>query len=897
MSSVQKIQGKKTTTQRVFEHVFPPMKTERTPLNLENVLKECPEFDKSKYIFVTDRFNNNKVFMIERSGKIMKNYLEKKGAINEILTPIYNQRLVFDFDFKEKEYPEGLPIDTIDKLLRVLKSLGKALKCGYRIAGYGRFHQKDVDDIINERHYTMMTFKENHSTDKILSVHAIYDIVASAKQWVEIFHGSLVYLSDGTDKFEVDTSVYQNGNHLLRFPFSDKVINTKEKANTAINSISPKSYKNWCACVDTKDEDIDNEKLDILKQWVVIEQKTKSNNNDAIEQKDDIADDDEDTPKKMRVYKGPTVAEPNIKLPLGLIEEILNMYPLEHTGQILYINNLHDNYEYFAALNNFIRACPYEYDEIKEVLYEAYNRKRHHSHPYALNDYAKSYIGTGKISNEYFLELIKPFKRKMSFTEYLEEKKFDIEEYESLKDIKFNTICKQKREYIKKVFDKRKELREEYIEKYGNNEIYREYKRILNIFRVFETPYVVDSKFNYFFDDSRKMEFQFKKKDVEGFLTCPKDKIHILDSSININKVITTSKSEYKKLLQKYIYYNDANIANGKRILEIFKAGFVNEYDYNVYMDFIRFKLLNPKKLYIKNFVCYEGKDSLKTSFINMVGEYITVGIVPVNLIHSQFNGYMNNSVCVYEELPASIKESRTVIEQLKAMTSTRKISLHEKGKDSETIDNYCNIIINTNHKEVGGLFDNQTDAEMFKRFYIIKKRPIDKVLINEFWDIIGDNANIAACFEIVKQLKPLSNDDINNTLTQEEYYSFVRNTQNNKQCMNEYEIDRTINKDNKGRCWLKSTVLIRLLKENEIPASKESERQQLEKLGIIQVYPNSHFLIVDIEKYYMRYYEADTPDETDKLREHLKKTYNIKTFPEIATDSSSSADESSDTL
>lgn len=896
MSSVQKQQGKKTTAQRVFEHVFPPMKTERTPLNLENVLKEFPEFDKSKYIFVTDRFNNNQVFMIERSGKIMKNYLEKKGAINEILTPIYNQRLVFDFDFKEKEYPEGLPIDTIDKLLRVLKLLGKALKCGYRIAGYGRFPQKDVDKIINENHYTM-AFEENHSTDKILSVHAIYDIVASAKQWVEIFRGSLVYLSDGTDKFKVDTAVYQEKNHLLRFPFSDKVINTKEKAKTAISSIGPKSYKNWCACVDTKDEDIDTEKLEILKQWVVIGQKTKPNNNDAIEQNDNINDDDENTPKKMRVYKGPTVDEPNIKLPLGLIEEILNMYPLEHTGQILYINSLHDNYEYFSALNNFIRSCPYEYDEIKEVLFEAYNRKRHHSHPYALNDYAKSYIGTGKISNEYFIELIKPFKRKMSFTEYLEEKKFDIEEYESLKDIKFNTICKQKRDYIKKIFDKRKELRDEYIEEYGNNEIYKEYKRILNIFRVFETPYVVDSKFNYFFDDSRKMEFQFKKKDVDGFLTCPKDKIHILDNSININKVITTSKSEYKKLLQKYIYFNDANVINGKRILEIFKAGFVNEYDYNVYMDFIRFKLLNPKKLYIKNFVCYEGKDSLKTSFINMVGEYITVGIVPVNLIHSQFNGYMNNSICVYEELPASIKESRTVIEQLKAMTSTRKISLHEKGKDSETIDNYCNIIINTNHKEVGGLFDNQTDAEMFKRFYIIKKRPIDKALINEFWDIINDNANIAACFELIKQLKPLTTDDINNTLTQEEYYSFVRNTQNNKQCLDIYEIDRTINKDNKGSCWLKSTVLIRLLKENELPASKESERQQLEKLGIIQVYPNSHFRIVDIEKYYMRYYEADTPDETDKLREHLKNTYNINTFPDIATDSSSSSISSSDEL
>lgn len=859
----------------------------RTQINAENIAKHIKDFDKSKYVFVSPAFYDNGVYMIDRKGRAMKHYIESYGAINEILSPVYNQRLFFDLDFKDNEYPEGYTINNVDRVLHLMVSLSNALDCDYRMAGYGKIPQNEVDQLVKDKGYNFI-YEEKHNTHKVLSIHAVFDIITKAEQIVEIFRGDS-YITDGIDKIKMDTSVYQNTNHLLRLVFSKKV-QSEGITENAIKSINVKDYTKWLICVDNGDEDIKADKLEILKQWVIKiqpepKEKPINNNIDAV------------IPTNLRVYNGPSIAEPIIKLPLGLIYEILLQYPLQKTGDIMFINEFHDNYKYWSALNNFIRSCPYEYDEIKNVLYRAYNINADHEHPDKLNQYAKAYIGTGKKSNQYYIELIKPFKRPVSFADYLEDNKFKIEEYEKVKDTKLNTVCKKKRDEIKAMREQRKRLLDDYLKEYGNNELYSKYKRILNIFRIFETPYIERSKFNYFFDDSKKMEFQFKKKYTDEFATCSKDKIHILDSSININKVITTSKSEYKKLLQNYTYIDDANVINGKRILEIFKAGFVNEYDYNVYMDFIRFKLLNPKKLYIKNFVCYEGKDSLKTSFINMVGEYITVGIVPVNLIHSQFNGYMNNAICVYEELPASIKESRTVIEQLKAMTSTRKISLHEKGKDSETIDNYCNIIINTNHKEVGGLFDNQTDAEMFKRFYIIKKRPIDKALINEFWDIINDNANIAACFELIKQLKPLSTDDINNTLTQEEYYSFVRNTQNNKQCLDIYEIDRTINKDNKSSCWLKSTVLIRLLKENELPASKESERQQLEKLGIIQVYPNSHFRIVDIEKYYMRYYEADTPDETDKLRQHLKKTYNINTFPDIATDSSSSSSSSSDEL
>ena len=326
--------------------------------------------------------------------------------------------------------------------------------------------------------------------------------------------------------------------------------------------------------------------------------------------------------------------------------------------------------------------------------------------------------------------------------------------------------------------------------------------------------------------------------------------------------------------------------------------------------------MLNPKKLYIKNLVCYEGKDSLKTTFINLLNEYIDVSIVPVNLIQSQFNGYMDNPICVYEELPASIKEARTVMEQIKAMTSTRKISLHKKGENSRTIENYCNIIINTNHKEVGGLFDNQNDSEMFKRFYIIAKQPIERSLINEFFQISEDEKNIAACFELVKQLKPLALDEINDTRTQEEYYSFVRNTQNNKQCLRKDEMDRTIRyEDKKKRYWLKIGELTKLLKQYGLPVSKESERQQLIKLKIIKDGGNSNFQIVDLERYYIRYHDMETPSEQNEMYEHLEKYFDYKvenrilpnleedeteqnnTFPNIVTDSSSSSSSSSDEL
>lgn len=844
----------------------------RTGVTKENIEKHIPEFDKSKHVFACERFNTQNVHMIERSGRVMRNYLKRWGAINEILTPVYNQRLVFDLDFKKEDYPEPLKVEDVDKILNLLASLGKALNTSYRIAGYGENEQKEIDELIKSNKYKFV-YEENHKTEKVFSIHALYDVIGTAQQFVDIFPGGS-YLSHDGFEVELDTSIYSNTNHLLRLPFSKKV-KKDEIVETAINSIPEKDYKKWLVCVDNGDEDIDEDKLEILKQWVVIKKKENQQNNNADDKRDNattqqVIEANDKKPAKSRKYNGPSIDEPNIKLPTGLIYEILKLYPLRKLTDIMFLKENDDNYIYWSALNNFIRSCPYEYEELKDVLYCAYNRNTEHDNPDMLNTYAKSYIGKGTVSNQYFLELIKPFKREVSFADYLDENKFDIEEFERSKNIKLNKVSKTQRESIKYLREERKRLREEFIEKYGNNEIYRKYKRILNVFRVFETPYVEGSRFNHYFDDSRKMEFQFKRQYTDEFSTCSKDNIHLIDSSADINKILITSKAEYEKLKQKYLFINDANMKNGQRLLDIFKTGFVHEYDFNVYMDFIRSKLLNPKNLYIKNFVCYEGRDSLKTAFINMLSDYVGVGIVPVNLIHSQFNGFMANPICVYEELPASIKESRTVMEQLKAMTSTKNISLHVKGKDSETRKNYCNIIINTNHKEVGGLFDNQAENEMFKRFYIIEKQTIDRQLINEFFEITDNIANVAACFEIVKQLTPLSIDDINDTRTQENYYSFVRNTQNNKQCLTIGDIDRTITKDDEGRVWLRITELNKALKYYEITTSKEAERQQLEKAGIIKTYKNGRFQILDLKKYFTRYYKDETPDDTKELNEHL---------------------------
>ena len=831
----------------------------RKELSMENIGKHKFNFDKSKHVFVCDRFNTENIHMIERSSRVMREYLQRRKAINEVLSPIYNQRLAFDLDFKDDEYPEGLTVEDFDKFLNVMTALGEALNCSYRMAGYGRIPQNEIDELVKTKNYNIV-YEENHKTHKVLSIHCIYNIIAKANQWSEILHDEC-YITNGKDEVKIDTAIYQNKNHLLRFPFSNKV-DQHGTIPTAINTIKSKDYKKWLVCVGNGDEDIDNDKLEILKKWVVIKQ--KPNNNDAINNKTTQQFNDGDNkPVKPSKYKGPSIEEPNIKLPTGLIYKILKLYPMRNLSDIMFLEKTHDNYMY---------------EELKDVLYKAYNKNANHDQPNKLNDYAKAYIGTGTVSNEYFIELIKPFRRPVSFVEYLDDNDFDIEKYEASRDVKLNRISKEKREIIKNLFETRKQLRNEYIEKYGNNETYKEYKRILNVFRVFETPYVEGSRFNFYFDDSKKMEFQYKRKHTEGFFTCPKDRIHLIDSSAKIDKILVTSKSEYEKLKQKYLFINDANINNGQRLLDIFKSGFVHEYDFNVYMDFVRSKLLNPKKLYIKNFVCYEGRDSLKTTFINMLSEYISVGIVPVNLIHSQFNGYMDNSICVYEELPASIKESRTVIEQLKAMTSTRKISLHIKGRDSETIENYCNIIINTNHKEVGGLFDNQADCEMFKRFYIIEKTPIERSLINEFFTLCNDTANIAACFEIIKQLKPLTTDDINNTTTQEDYYAFVRNTQNNKQCLDRFQIENTISKGHNNCYYVLQRELHRYLTNNGIITSNESERQQLLKLNIIQYDPKDRKArIQNIEKYFLHYVVNDTPDEEAKMYKTLRDKYGVK--------------------
>ena len=241
-----------------------PCVFERKELDEEHI-KTLSDFDKSKHVFVCERFNTNNVDMIELDNHKIGLYIDRKGAINEILTPFYNQRLVFDLDFKDEDYTDGKTPD-IEGVLNLLKSLAKSLKCKYRIAGYGKFPQDEVDKLINDNKYKFF-YEEKHNTEKYLSLHALFNVVATAETYKNILHGTECYLTDGNIKIEYDGSIYQDVPHLLRLVYSNKVDSNGIQYKAIDMDIW--DYKKWFVCVD---EDISEpEKIEELKKWIIIE--------------------------------------------------------------------------------------------------------------------------------------------------------------------------------------------------------------------------------------------------------------------------------------------------------------------------------------------------------------------------------------------------------------------------------------------------------------------------------------------------------------------------------------------------------------------------------------------------------------------------------------------------
>ena len=80
--------------------------------------------------------------------------------------------------------------------------------------------------------------------------------------------------------------------------------------------------------------------------------------------------------------------------------------------------------------------------------------------------------------------------------------------------------------------------------------------------------------------------------------------------------------------------------------LNIFKSGFVNEYDYMYYMRWLSMKLNNPNKVLPRNIVCLLGTASFKSTFIDSFGDFLRIKIIDYSVNSNKQNVNRINFNC-----------------------------------------------------------------------------------------------------------------------------------------------------------------------------------------------------------------------------------------------------------
>ena len=735
------------------------------------------------------------------------------------------------------------------------------------------------------------------------------------KQWNQLFKidYSDPALTDGEHLFKFDLSIYQKEGtiRLMRVPFGNKSTFNNGSNITKDNHvyIPQDELTKWFVQDYTQRKNI--EKIDILKRYLINTKETKEEKQERKQKEREERKQKEREARKQKEREARKQAENKndntkindddkdmfelekdaaqiVKVPVGLLYDILKLYPMDHYSTFICVNKEHENGEYWAAFVGFLFACPYLYSEISGMLYDVYNIK-FHDHPRSLNDYVENYLEKVKKdeneSNAYFYQLIQPFKPKTTKKEYLKNSGFDQKRYDELKKlVKSDKAENDDIIEFKDLRKERKDLIKEWLETDGKTfNLYNDFIFSFNTYRIFETPYKTKSLYNYYYDIEDNYELKCKNKQNSknrkmyknkqfNFTNCP---LSHADLSKNKKKYITeTSLTIYNNQIIRDIYVNEKNRKNAKEMLKIFKKGFVHNRDYNLFIDFIRFKLNTPDDLYLKNIVCYDGKDSLKTGFLNILSDYIDIGNITSRLLDNDFNGLFKNPISFIDEIKAKVDNCGNIREFLKSITSTTRFTLHEKNKNATTIDNSTNIVICTNYKECGGLFDNQVNGEMFKRFYIIKKQTIERKYLEKFGELSKNRANIKAMVEYIKNLKPLPKEEIFNEETQIDYYKFVKNSNLNKRCLDIRTIDNSIRTDSKNQKWANLSSLIKSLKSEGIITSIETERQLLEQNNIIKVYKDRKVKIIDLVHFFKFYLEIVTGDTYKDLQEFLKNQY-----------------------
>ena len=821
---------------------------------LNDEYKDKPTYKK----MTTGRENDEKILLCcSDLNKNLNNYLAiDEEEINERLNNnqilyevIYGFRYVkpyIDLDMND-EFEDEEVEKTFDY---VLKTLADKISC-FVIGGYTSIES------INKK-FKRIELKDIKTTHKKLSLRIFaykyaIDVNKSLAFWVEFVRLDKELIN----KLIIDPSVYKSADkqQKLRLLQSNKttednkgvkgyyiydVENNKRKAREGFKV-------EHLAATWTKDTELfdssnltDNETLKkLLRGKTQPENKKDNKENDK---KENNEEEEEITP----LFDEKTLLK------------LLNLFPTDWDSIEQVISNLCHS--------------PYPLDVIKHVAYNWYNREEH-EHGDRTEAYINRYYEYTK-NNKWFYSIINQYytPKKIEYFGWTVE---DEEEYNKLAFKPNNKLSskqrKQKEDVINKYVEAKDKLKKSLTDEDKEKNKTRKY--FVNLFRDIKriiTPYKENgSLYNMLFVDNNENVYKLDEN----------DELNQINES-NFNKIVKKHKINENKLtnignVEKYNYirkYNDVFITEDykekvEESLNIFKSGFVNEYDYIYYMRWLSMKLNSPYIVLPRNIVCLLGTGSFKTTFIDSLYDFLKVSKINYsNDISNTFNEWIDSSIVVVDEVPQSAKDVEKLQNDIKTMSGAKTIKINRKFEHERMKKTRANFVINSNYLNCGGLFSNQTQGEMFRRFRVIKKQIINSEDSEILFNNLNDKNILYNMVEYIKnEFKPMTIKEFKEVSEYEtEYMQTVKNSEDNKRVLDKRIIKECVDKQNR----LKLKCLVDELRARSYITTMTNEKMFLIQSEVVKI-SGKNLKMTNYEKFEEIYlndeFENETTEEEDK--------------------------------
>lgn len=630
---------------------------------------------------------------------ILTHFKDNKKIVNQ------KNKLVFDFD--------GKNLDDFQKLIDSLNSIPQNIE--FCCSGYVKPQLSEEIKNINSKSKSnkLIYFDVKNNVEDIFSCHVIFNIAITTEEFINIKQDLITYDFIGLNSL-LDNSIFTNGRK-MRHTLTDK--DDKDR------KINLDNLKLWLNSIDMSVEDflkksspqyLDEsailysdflEQLDILFDFEVEDDKeTNTNPKSTPNNKQSF---ESNKPKSTVKYE----SNQNIKSNLNRNSIFFYLYE-KQTDEIIKItedNNI-SNYNLGQLLFGFGHSILSLEDLTQEIALLPYYTK-HPDEIDVLIDYIKPERDLGNIAPLY--------KHKKRIYELLEQEKNKTEKNMNL----INELIEISHCIIEYIY--------EYRQPHFINAKPWTYKGHSKNRHIQDNICFTTENDSYFIKDTHN--------DLK--LITRETMMQIYNLNIGeLNKILRSSCcsflniQEYKRYIAEQ-YYNEHKQEYDTKaayvINDIYKPTFATEQEFNIYYSIYKEKINHPDRQPLKHIIQYGETNSCKTRTSEWVDIIYSYQVLDYSDVYSRFNNYLCYQFCCIEELPNNPKEKDQLVKALKQITKTNNVRIESKGKNTTTIKPTTLFTINTNHKTIGGIFDNEVDRRpLFERF-----RVIERVEVNHAYD------------------------------------------------------------------------------------------------------------------------------------------------------------------